>query len=110
MQNNACFYESGGPNLVKWAWSAGKGFVKGAPICNDYCDKWFEACKNDRTNSDNWLRDSLMNIFEHGTGSVNSSKCHTFAAMPQNVVFFRKILKQYLDILCFQSGFFLEIL
>ena len=29
--------------------------VRNVPICMDYCDAWFEACKDDYTCFDNWL-------------------------------------------------------
>jgi folate receptor len=65
MINQVCFYQCE-PNLIKWAWSAGKGYIKGAPICSDYCDRWFEACKYDRTYSDNWFDDYKINNYKNG--------------------------------------------
>ena len=28
--------------------------IQSVPVCADYCDRWFEACKDDFTCYDNW--------------------------------------------------------
>ena len=35
----------------------GTGYISNVPVCASYCDRWFEACKNDLTCVDNWLED-----------------------------------------------------
>ena len=31
------------------------GYIRDAPVCRTYCEKWFEACKNDMTCVEDWL-------------------------------------------------------
>ena len=56
------------------------GYIKGVPVCADYCDAWFQACKDDLTCVENWLWD-----FNFENGSSNKcpvgSQCVTFAQM-----------------------------
>ena len=33
------------------------GYIKDVPVCAEYCDAWFQACKDDLTCVENWLED-----------------------------------------------------
>ena len=47
-----CFY-SCEPRLIKW--QLVNTSLKGVPICGDYCNDWYEACKDDETCTHDWL-------------------------------------------------------
>ena len=50
--------------------------IRNVPICMDYCDAWFDACKDDRTCFENWLEE-----YEDAFSLTNCSApytCHTF--------------------------------
>ena len=57
IKHEECFYLCE-PNPIKWHTSGGG--VKGVPICADYCDKWFDACKNDMTCAEDWLEHFII--------------------------------------------------
>lgn len=56
---DTCFYECS-PNLAPWIVKdhvskyTRKERILKVPLCSKDCDGWFEACKDDRTCSDNW--------------------------------------------------------
>lgn len=59
------------------------GYIKGAPVCASYCNRWFDACKDDYTCVENWLED-----FDYALDGANScpanSSCMTFRDMYGN--------------------------
>ena len=56
------------------------GYIQNVPVCADYCDAWFEACRNDLTCVDNWLEDFDFAIDGVNTCPANS-QCVTFEQM-----------------------------
>jgi folate receptor len=53
-----------------------QGVLKGVPICQSFCDSWYEACENDFTCVDDWL-----NGFNYTDGYYTcpvDSTCKTF--------------------------------
>ena len=36
--------------------------IQNVPVCADYCNSWFEACKNDSTCVEHWLEDFVVGI------------------------------------------------
>ena len=68
-----CFYQCE-PRL--FLWHVAKGTIKGVPICGDYCDAWYDACKDDETCVENWLTgfDFSNNIYT----CPRDAKCQTF--------------------------------
>lgn len=76
IKNEECFY-SCEPSLIKWHTS--KGGVKGVPICADYCDKWFDACKNDMTCAEDWLED--FNVTSSQYSCRSNSQCRKFSEL-----------------------------
>ena len=59
------------------------GFIAGVPVCADYCNDWFEACRNDYTCVENWLED--YHYEEFGANMCpNGSSCVTFEEMYGN--------------------------
>jgi len=55
---HAC-YDQCDPYLHQWANPIldSPNIPIGVPVCSDYCDAWFEACKDDLTCADEWLLD-----------------------------------------------------
>ena len=55
---------------------SGSDDVRNVPICMDYCDAWFDACKDDLTCFENWLEE-----YEASSTLTNCSApytCRTF--------------------------------
>ena len=59
------------------------GYIQGVPVCADYCDAWFEACKDDLTCVEDWLTDFDEDKDGNNTCPVNST-CVTFSEMYGN--------------------------
>ena len=74
MKNEECFW-SCEPNLIKWHVEGGA--VQSVPICASYCDKWFDACKNDMTCAQDWL--SGFNTSSSAYTCPKASTCRTFS-------------------------------
>ena len=56
------------------------GYIKDVPVCADYCDAWFQACKDDLTCVENWLEDFHFEVDGSNKCPVGS-QCVTFAQM-----------------------------
>ncbi|XP_031574682.1 riboflavin-binding protein-like [Actinia tenebrosa] len=57
--------------------------VREVPICSNTCDQWFEACKNDKTYSDNWLEEYFLH--HNDKGPIKPDRpCRTFAEVFKN--------------------------
>ena len=69
-----CFY-SCSPYVGLWADPNYKASFKNAPVCSDYCDNWFDACKNDLSCARNWIFDFNVSADGHNTCKRN---CTTF--------------------------------
>ena len=58
------------------------GYIANVPVCAEYCDAWFEACRNDMTCVEDWLNDYN---YEYGNNTCpNGSMCVTFEEMYRN--------------------------
>ncbi|XP_065828985.1 folate receptor gamma-like [Oscarella lobularis] len=77
LKAESCFYECS-PDLGPY--SAGGGKIRHVPICADYCDAWFEACRSIKLCAANWLEDFVQE--KNGTRyhCVNRTQaaCRTF--------------------------------
>lgn len=53
------------------------GYIQHVPVCASYCERWFQACRNDLTCVEDWLAD-----FDYAEDGINScpmnSSCLTF--------------------------------
>lgn len=59
------------------------GYIKNVPVCSDYCDAWFDACKDDFTCVEDWLAD--FDYADNGNNSCpGESSCVTFREMYDN--------------------------
>lgn len=60
------------------------GYIANVPVCADYCDRWFEACKDDRTCVTDWLGDFDYHPETGRNSCPENSECVTFAEMYGN--------------------------
>ncbi len=58
--------------------SPGSGYIANVPVCASYCDRWFQACKDDLTCVENWLVDFDFAANGNNSCPVNST-CMTFS-------------------------------
>ena len=59
------------------------GYIQNVPVCADYCNTWFDACKDDVTCVEDWLAD--FDFAENGNNSCPAnSTCITFREMYGN--------------------------
>lgn len=78
LQDEECFYQC--EPMLGYFQIATTGFIRGVPVCADYCDAWFEACKNDTTCVEDWLADFHFEEDRTNRCPVNST-CITFQQM-----------------------------
>ena len=53
------------------------GYIQNVPVCADYCNVWFEACKDDLTCVEDWLEDFDEDEDGNNVCPANST-CVTF--------------------------------
>ena len=81
MKDEECFYQCE-PMLGHFQIGM-TGYIRNVPVCASYCDAWFEACRDDLTCAENWLRDFAKDA--NGTNiCVKNSSCITFQEMYGN--------------------------
>ena len=74
-QNTECFYYCE-PILGHFQVPDNPAEIYRVPVCADYCNYWFEACKNDMTCVEHWLED--FEIDEYFANSCpRDSPCRT---------------------------------
>ena len=73
IKDEECFYQCE-PSLITFR--SGKGTVDRVPVCADYCNSWFDACKDDLTCAKDWLAD--FNSTGGQTVCKTDSPCKTF--------------------------------
>ena len=70
-----CFYRCS-PNAANWEGSF-PASISGVPICADFCNDWFAACRNEMSCATNWLRD--YNTTASGENFCrNDAQCQTW--------------------------------
>jgi folate receptor len=80
-RQESCFYECSpylGPFIV------GPWDLQNVPICDYYCDAWFEACKDDYTCQGDWSPSAWENPKGHENGLAyycNATECQTYSSM-----------------------------
>ena len=84
MINEECFYQCE-PSLIKYQRVGRPDAVKGVPICPDYCDRWFEACKHEQTCVQDW-ETGFVKVGEH-YACPNTSKCNSFMNVSIDTLF-----------------------
>ena len=55
------------------------GNVTDVPVCADYCDAWFDACRYDNTCAENWLDQYIFQL--NPTCPNDDAPCVTFEEM-----------------------------
>ncbi|XP_043941869.1 riboflavin-binding protein-like [Protopterus annectens] len=56
MKKLECFYQCS-PHAAHWMSPNSTMSLLSVPLCNSFCEDWFEACKEDFTCTRNWLQD-----------------------------------------------------
>ena len=71
-EDRQCYYECS-PDLGPYTKPGFDGFpfLDSIPICADFCDAWFEACRNEFTCAENWLDFSYPDGFNFTQGIDN---------------------------------------
>ena len=78
LQDEECFYQC--EPMLGYFQTGMTGHIQNVPVCADYRDAWFEACKDDLTCVENWLRDFTKDVNGTNIYPINSS-CVTFEKM-----------------------------
>ncbi|MBN3305794.1 RBP protein, partial [Amia calva] len=52
----ACFYQCS-PDAARWPHPHRPAALQGVPLCQSFCQDWFEACREDLTCARNWVSD-----------------------------------------------------
>uniref|UniRef100_H3AJ36 Retbindin n=2 Tax=Latimeria chalumnae TaxID=7897 RepID=H3AJ36_LATCH len=73
-----CFYRCS-PDAARWSHAENPATLIEVPLCLGFCNKWFEACKNDLTCNWNWKTDMPKGLQENCTGD-----CITYGQMYRN--------------------------
>ncbi|XP_001639078.3 riboflavin-binding protein isoform X2 [Nematostella vectensis] len=75
-----CFYRCS-PNVAFWQNPTYKAGFLGAPLCSNFCDDWFDACKDDLTCAEDWLTG-----FNYTSSGENTCKtpCKKFSEYYKN--------------------------
>ena len=77
-QSTDCFYFCE-PILGHFQVPGSPTKIEGVPVCADYCDNWFEACKDDRTCVEHWGEDFVYNeYFANSCPNDPRASCRTF--------------------------------
>ena len=85
MQDEECFYQC--EPMLGYFQIGTTGHIQNVPVCADYCDAWFDACKDDLTCVENWLEHLVvMHVTDgHGNNSCPAnSTCTMFRERYEN--------------------------
>jgi len=80
MKKIECFYRCS-PYAAHWAHPEYAAAISSVPICQMFCDNWYEACKKDLTCVSNWLTD--WEIDEKGENHCKN-ECIPYSEMYAN--------------------------
>ena len=81
IQDEECFYQC--EPMLGYFQIDMTGYIQSVPVCADYCDAWFEACKDDLTCVEDWLAD--FDFAEDGNNSCPANAtCTTFRERYKN--------------------------
>ena len=76
-----CFYRCS-PNAAFWSKPTVANAFSKAPLCSDFCDSWFDACKDDLTCAKNWLAD--FNFATSPSSCKANTTCDKMSAVYTN--------------------------
>ncbi|XP_038650114.1 riboflavin-binding protein-like isoform X1 [Scyliorhinus canicula] len=79
MKKIDCFYHCS-PHTFNWINPNNSHSVLAVPICQDFCDDWFTACRDDLTCTRNWISDWEWD--DHGNNCRN--ECIPYHQMYKN--------------------------
>ena len=64
------------PNIGHFANLNYHSALANLPLCGDYCDRWYDACKDDMTCAENWITDW---IYRNGSNYCkNNTTCRSY--------------------------------
>ena len=82
--NNIFMFAEGRMFLLVWAYAwtlhnKNSGELMSVPVCADYCDAWFEACKDDLTCVENYVEMGFHNLsIDYTSSCPQNSTCRTY--------------------------------
>ncbi|KJE91436.1 hypothetical protein CAOG_02570 [Capsaspora owczarzaki ATCC 30864] len=79
MKHEACFVECS-PYLTPFEDRSFGYYFSSVPVCSSWADRWFDACRNDKTCVDNWYDDNAWDYTPDGWNICKpDSQCTTYA-------------------------------
>eukprot|EP00794_Sanderia_malayensis_P000313 gene313-943_t len=81
LKNEECFFQCE-PSLIRYQRPGVPYAAQNVPICSSYCDKWFDACKDESTCVVNWESDFV--VVNNHYACPQNSKCRTFKQVYMN--------------------------
>ncbi|KAM4642820.1 riboflavin-binding protein-like [Discoglossus pictus] len=79
LRKTECLYQCS-PFIAHWAHPNISEAIQHVPLCQSFCDNWFEACRDDMVCARNWLTDYTFNE----TGNHCKNACIPFHEMYAN--------------------------
>ncbi|XP_069088873.1 riboflavin-binding protein-like [Pleurodeles waltl] len=79
LRNIHCFYQCS-PHAAHWMHANFTAAIVHVPLCQSFCDGWFDACKEDLTCVRNWMTD--WTVDENGNQCKN--ECIPYSQMYEN--------------------------
>uniref|UniRef100_A0A8D0GR97 Folate receptor-like domain-containing protein n=1 Tax=Sphenodon punctatus TaxID=8508 RepID=A0A8D0GR97_SPHPU len=80
MKKIECFYQCS-PHAARWSNPNYTAAIEFVPLCQNFCDDWYEACKDDSTCIHNWLID--WEYDEYGENHCKN-RCFPYSQMYAN--------------------------
>ncbi|MEE6495333.1 hypothetical protein FKM82_002014 [Ascaphus truei] len=79
MKKLECFYQCS-PLAAHWVHPNSSEAVQNIPLCQSFCDNWFDACRSDQICAYNWLTDWIIDE----SGNHCKNECIPFSKMYVN--------------------------
>ncbi|KAM8930413.1 riboflavin-binding protein-like [Pelodytes ibericus] len=79
MKKIECFYQCS-PSTVHWIHPNISSAIQHVPLCQSFCDSWFEACRSDLVCAHNWIFDWIIDE----SGNHCKNECIPYSEMYVN--------------------------
>lgn len=76
-----CFYRCS-PHVAHWALLQFDSALANLPVCREFCNEWFDACKDDLTCAENWITE--WNYTNGENHCLEGSSCRTYRDVYDN--------------------------